>query len=59
MALDKQDPPEESQASTPPDDTSRPLYEPPQIIAYDEAALADIVGPAVACARWNPVGHRP
>jgi hypothetical protein len=33
----------------------RPEYEPPQITCYDESDLADIIGPAVACARWDPI----
>jgi hypothetical protein len=28
-------------------------YEPPRIVAYDENELMDIIGPAVACARWT------
>jgi hypothetical protein len=32
------------------------VYEPPRIVAYDEAALLDLIGPAVACARWTGVG---
>ena len=29
-----------------------PRYEPPRVVAYDESDLLDMIGPAVACARW-------
>jgi hypothetical protein len=34
-------------------DESKPRYEPPIIVAYDEASLLQMIGPAVACARWD------
>jgi hypothetical protein len=30
-----------------------PRYEPPRVVAYDESELLDMIGPAVACARWE------
>jgi len=30
----------------------RPRYEPPRVVAYREDELLDMIGPAVACARW-------
>lgn len=55
MASDKPSPAEGRVPPVAPTVADKPQYEPPQIIAYDESALADIVGPAVACARWNPI----
>jgi len=46
------DPPREVQASP----CARPPYEPPRIVAYDETALMNLIGPAVACASWSPTG---
>jgi hypothetical protein len=34
-------------------DAARPTYVPPQIVAYDEAALEELIGPAIACASWT------
>lgn len=31
---------------------AKPQYEPPRVVAYDESDLLDMIGPAVACARW-------
>ncbi len=31
----------------------RPPYEPPRIVVYDENSLSELIGPAVACARWS------
>jgi hypothetical protein len=36
-----------------PDAPEQPVYEPPRIVSYDEAALLRLVGPAIACARWD------
>jgi len=33
-----------------------PAYEPPRIVVYDETALLNLIGPAVACASWSPAG---
>jgi hypothetical protein len=55
MTLDNTNPTEQQQPPVPAEAPPKPQYEPPQIIVYDESALADIVGPAVACARWNPI----
>jgi hypothetical protein len=33
---------------------AKPAYEPPRIVAYDQDDLMDRIGPAVACARWDP-----
>lgn len=44
------------ESSTSTHQTSR--YEPPRIVAYDESDLLDMIGPAVACARW-PAGSVP
>jgi hypothetical protein len=35
-------------------ETPRPTYEPPRVVAYDESALLELIGPAVACASWHP-----
>lgn len=55
MPSDKPNPAVGESPPVPVQASPRPPYEPPQIIVYDESALADIVGPAVACARWNPL----
>ena len=36
-----------------------PAYEPPRIVVYDETALLNLIGPAVACASWSPTGSSP
>jgi hypothetical protein len=36
-----------------PDARGKPKYEPPCIVAHDEASLLRLVGLAVACARWD------
>ena len=28
-------------------------YEPPRVVVYDESDLLDMIGPALACARWT------
>jgi hypothetical protein len=40
-------------------DESKPRYEPPTVVAYDEASLLQMIGPAVACARWDTIGSQP
>lgn len=55
MTADKNDLAEEQQSPAAVEAVCRPQYEPPRVIVYDEDALAEIVGPAVACARWNPI----
>ena len=55
MTSDNSSPAEGQLPPVPAGATPKPQYEPPEIIVYDESALADIVGPAVACARWNPI----
>ena len=36
-----------------PDTPGKPVYKPPHIVTYDEAALLRVVGLAGACARWD------
>jgi hypothetical protein len=42
----------ESQHGPTQPDRPKLRYEPPRIVAYDESALLDMIGPAGACARW-------
>jgi len=44
----KPDPPLASEEPRP----ERRPYEPPRIVVYDEDSLSELIGPAVACARW-------
>jgi hypothetical protein len=37
-------------------EAERPPYEPPRIVVHDEDSLAELIGPAVACARWAVAG---
>jgi len=53
--LERDEPVNDEEPQALPEDAPKPPYEPPRIIVYDESALADIVGPAVACARWSPI----
>jgi len=43
------DPPRAKDESAP----GCPAYEPPRIVVYDETALLNLIGPAVACASWT------
>lgn len=49
---------DQSRKPNPHEGKKRP-YEPPRITAYDVPGLLDMVGPAVACIRWDIVGSPP
>jgi hypothetical protein len=36
----------------PTSEEAKPRYDPPRVVAYAESDLLDMIGPAVACARW-------